>query len=246
MLQEIPREEFSRCLDDVAMEVLAAAGVGRAPVDMLLVAEAIGVVVVWDSGQPHRGRYVRLNRARGREPVPTALLRPEPRRERWQWSLAHEIGEHVAHRVFEALMVDPREASPTAREQVANSLAGRMLLPGEWFAADAAACGWDLIELKSRYCTASHELIARRMLEFALPVIVTIFDNGGVSMRRSNVPGRVPDLSAAELHCRKMAHDENRPEELCDATRRVQAWPIHEPGWRREIVRTELEMEPIG
>ena len=37
--------------------------------------------------------------------------------------------------------VDLREAVPRAREEVANQLAGRLLLPTAWFAADAAAGG---------------------------------------------------------------------------------------------------------
>ncbi len=82
-----------------------------------------------------------------------------------QWAIAHELGECERHRVFEFLQVDPREAPPAAREAVANHLASRILLPREAFSADATACGWDLPELKSRYTTASHELIARRMLD---------------------------------------------------------------------------------
>ncbi|MEA1952135.1 MAG: ImmA/IrrE family metallo-endopeptidase, partial [Planctomycetota bacterium] len=74
---------------------------------------------------------------------PSILLRPDPRAERRQWAVAHEIGEHVAWRVFGRLGVDPREAGPDSRESVANQLAGRLLLPGEWFEADAVACGWD-------------------------------------------------------------------------------------------------------
>ena len=78
-------------------------------------------------------------------------MRPEPRLERQQWAVAHEIGEHVAYHVFAHWGVDPREAAPNARETVANNLAGRLLLPTAWFAADAAACGWDLMALKARY-----------------------------------------------------------------------------------------------
>ena len=115
-------------------------------------------------------------------------MRPEPRLERRQWAVAHEIGEHVAYRVFLQWGVDPRETAPKAREAVANNLAGRLLLPTAWFAADGAACGWDLLALKARYRTASHELIARRMLECRPPVIISIFDHRRISFRRSNFP----------------------------------------------------------
>ena len=125
----------------------------------------------WTTGRK-AGRGTSGCRDRGSGPSrATILLRPEPRFERRQWAVAHEIGEHVACRVFALWGVDPRETQANAREHVANNLAGRLLLPTAWFAADAVACGWDLLGLKARYRTASHELIARRMLECRPPVI---------------------------------------------------------------------------
>jgi len=44
--------------------------------------------------------------------------------------VAHEIGEHLAHRVFQRLAVDPRDTPSGTREQVANALASRLLLTG--------------------------------------------------------------------------------------------------------------------
>ena len=171
------------------------------------------------------------------------LLRPEPRCERLQWALAHEIGEHVACRVFAALGMDPRETGPEARERIANQLAGRLLLPGPWFAADGPACAWDLFRLKARYGTASHELIARRMLELPPPVIVTIFDHEQIYFRRSNVAGRIPPPSPAEMRCWRAAHQDGRPRRVRQEAQRVQGWPVHEDGWKREILRAEVEVE---
>ena len=137
---------------------------------------------------------------------PAILLRSEPRHERRQWAVAHEIGEHVAYRVF--LRVGRRSArgAAQAREAVANNMAGRLLLPTAWFAVDGAACDWDLLILKARYRTASHELIARRMLECRPPVIISIFDHRRMSLRRSNLPGRVPPPSPAEINCWRDVH----------------------------------------
>ena len=101
-------------------------------------------------------------------------------------AVAHEIGEHIAYRVFARWGADPVETAANAREQVANWLAGRLLLPTAWFAADGTACGWDLLALKARYNTASHELIARRMLEcrppvMGLPVTTASTRSGGIT-----------------------------------------------------------------
>lgn len=244
MLPEITREELSAGMDAVAMEVLDEAGIDRPPVDVLLIARRLGITVALDDRQRGRARYVRLRGTRGRASRPTILLRPEPRDERRQWAVAHEIGEHVAHRVFAQLLVDPREAPPNAREEVASHLAGRLLLPDAWFAADASASGYDLLALKSTYPTASHELIARRMLDLQSSVIITIFDHGRLYFRRTNVPGQVPPPSPAELACWQTAHAENRPHRSDDGPQPIQAWPVHEPGWKREILRREVEFEP--
>ncbi len=241
MLAEITREELTAVLEGVVMDLLAEGRIERPPVDAVRLAESLGMTVALDDCQQGRARFVRLGGHGGGRQRDTILLRPDPRPERRQWAVAHEIGESVAFRVFDALGVDPREAPDAARESVANRLAGRLLLPGEWFAADASGCRWDLFELKRRYATASHELIARRMLEMPPPVIVSIFDQGHVSMRRSNGPGRVPPLSAAEIECQKTAHDRNRPHHTYDGLQTVQSWPVHEEGWKREIIRAEVE-----
>ena len=194
MLPEITGEEWSAGLDAVVDRVLEEARVDHPPVDAMAVALRLGIRVAVDARQRGRARYVRLSGPRGRGSRATVLLRPEPRGERRQWAVAHEIGEHVACQVFATLGIDPREIGPDARERAANQLAGRLLLPGRWFADDGPACAWDLLRLKARYATASHELIGRRMLELPPLVIITIFDQGELYLRQSNVPGRLPPL----------------------------------------------------
>lgn len=241
MLSEFTREELAAGVDCVAEELLKQAGIAKPPVDALAVARRLGIVVAWDDRQSGRARYVRLNDRWSGRTMPTILLRPDPRFERRQWAVAHEIGEHTAYRVFACWGVDPRETVPGAREQVANQLAGRLLLPTTWFERDAAACDWDLLAIKTHYGTASHELIARRMLECRLPVVISIFDHGQLSFRRSNLPGRVPPPSATEMACRRYANRRRCGCRIRDGAATVQSWPIHEDGWQREILRTEIE-----
>jgi len=241
MLPEFTREELAAGLDRVAEEVLAKAGILGPPVDAFAVADTLGIAVALDDRQEGRARFVRLSDRRSGRRRATVLLRSEPRFERQQWALAHEIGEHVAYQVFRRWGVDPRETAPHAREVVANNMAGRLLLPTAWFAADGAACDWDLLALKRRYQTASHELIARRMLECRPPVIISIFDHRRISFRRSNLPGRVPPPSVAEIHCWRSVHRHNRPLRSGEGPGLVQGWPIHEEGWKREILRVEID-----
>lgn len=241
MLPEFTREELAAELDHVVEEVLDESGVWRPPIDAVEVARRLGIELAWDDRQSGRARYVRLGERFSGCSRATILLRPDPRPERRQWAVAHEIGEHVAYRVFDRLGVDPRETVPGARENVANSLAGRLLLPSRWFDDDGVACGWDLLSLKSRYSTASHELIARRMLECRPPVVISIFDNGRVTFRRGNCPGRAPPPLKIELECRRRVHQCGRPMLRRAGPCSIQCWPIHEEGWKREIIRLEVD-----
>jgi hypothetical protein len=243
MLADLTIEELAAGLDAVVNEILVQAGLNAPPVDAFSLAQIMGITIALDNCQEGRARYVRLCDRRASQPRATILLRADPRQERQQWAVAHEIGEHVAHRVFAVLGVDPRESPANAREQVANQLAGRLLVPSRWFGRDAGRWGWDLIALKQRYNTASHELIARRMLECRPAVIITIFDQGRISFRRSNLPGRPPPLSPAESTCWKWVHDNNQSRETYSGTCSVKGWPIHEDGWKREILRMELTEE---
>ncbi len=242
MLTEVPPEEYAGVLDDVAAGALAEAGIEGPPVDPFALAQVLGITVAEDASQLGRGRYVRLGSQRGHRPQPAVLLRPEERAERSHWALAHEIGEHLAHRVFGQLHVAPCEAPGDARESVANHLAGRLLVPSDWFLEDGIACYWDLLHLKVRYVTASHELLVRRMLDLPPPVIVTIIDKGRIYFRRSNIPGRVPPMAEMERECQRRANQKGCMAEGDEPPIRVQAWAVHEPDWKREILRTEVEV----
>jgi hypothetical protein len=246
MFPELTREELAAGLDRVVEEVLQEAGVRQPPVDAMGVAGALGIAVALDEGQEGRARYVRMSDRRSGRSRAAILVGPEPRLERRHWAVAHEIGEHVAWRVFARWGVDPRETDGNAREVVANHLAGRLLLPTDWFAADAVGCGWDLLKLKARYGTASHELIARRMLDCRPPVVISIFDQRRLSLRRSNLPGRVPPPSPAEMECWQAVHRGHCTPEVGSEGLRVRGWAIHEDGWKREILRTEVEEEGLG
>jgi Zn-dependent peptidase ImmA (M78 family) len=246
MLPEIPQEEFAAAIDDCAADVLWEAGIAEPPVDATLVAERIGLVVTHSEAMPIRGRFVRLaDQSGGHEEQGTIVVGPAERPERMQWAVAHEIGESIAYRVFATLNVQPEVAPSSAREIVANHLASALLLPRMQFAADGRELDWDLFGLKQRYATASHELIARRMLEMRPPIVITMCDQGRVRWRRSNVSGRAPRLSPREESAWQRCHEVGAPTSatLDPATtglEMVRAWPIHEPDWKREILRSEV------
>ena len=102
----------------------------------------------------------------------------------------------------------------------------------------------DLLELKERYDTASHELIARRMLEMRPPIVITVCDQGRVYWRRSNVTARPPDLLPEERAVWRDVHQTGLP--ACDrldaetGLEEVRCWAVHEQDWKREIIRSAI------
>ncbi|MGD9722614.1 MAG: ImmA/IrrE family metallo-endopeptidase [Pirellulales bacterium] len=239
MLRELTQDELAGALDAVASEALDAAAPSGPPIDALKLAQALALTVAWDDRQSGRGRVVRLGQYAGPQSRGSILLRHDPRPERLQWAIAHEIGELFAARVFARLAIDPREAPSGSRENVANQLAGRLLLPADRFQEAGTACGWDLFALKQQFSTASHELIARRMLDLPYSIAITIFDNDRRTFRRGNLPGRLPPLLPLERAAWRTARETGQAVAEADHLCRVQAWPVHEPEWKREILRTE-------
>lgn len=248
MLLELTREDLTSALEGTVSEILWETGVIEPPVDAIAIADRLGVTVATDARAVARGRYVRM--AAGAESLAALaiVLAPEERPERRQWAVAHEIGEWAAQRVLEKLDLDLIELAGTMRERCASAFASALLLPRRWFLPDGEAFDWDLPALKSRFRTASHELIARRMLEMPAPAVITLFDQGCRVWRRGTEGLRVPPLLLAEEACQRQAFLRGKPAEAdsdCDGAGRicVRCWPIHEPGWKREIMRSELQDE---
>lgn len=224
--------KFVAALEERVARLLHDAEIDRPPIDAIRVARRMGIGVIVDASQQPRGRQARVG---GRASI---FIRPDERRERLQWAVAHELGEALAHEVFRDAGFEVDEVDPASREQGANLAASRLLLPTAWFFEDAERLSGDLFALKKRYETASHELIAFRTLDLPVPAVVTVFDQGQQSRRRGNGPSRVPPLDRLEQECWLAVHRFRQPREALVDGRRVQGWPIHEPGWQREILRT--------
>src|SRR5919204_6247267 len=130
----LPREEIAATVDRAVDELLDAAGVQGPPVDAIALAQRhLGMIVCIDRRQPQRGR---AQRAAGRKQI---FLRPEPNEDRHQWTVAHEIGEHLKAGLLARLGVGPGETRPMTGESLANLFAYRLLVPSRWLAREAPA-----------------------------------------------------------------------------------------------------------
>src|SRR5882672_7104216 len=124
MLDDLSREDVTQAVDRAVQDLLDAAGVTGPPVDAIALAQRhLGMVVCLDRGQPQRGR---AQRAAGRRQI---YLRPEPTEERHQWTVAHEIGEHLKAGVMERLGIEPEQTRAMSGESLANLFAYRLLVP---------------------------------------------------------------------------------------------------------------------
>src|SRR5436189_3891990 len=93
MLDDLPRDEIIRTIDRFVDELLDAAGVSGPPLDAIDLAQRhLGMVVCLDEKQPQRGRAQRAG---------------EPTQERHQWTVAHEIGEHLKATLLQRLGTEP-------------------------------------------------------------------------------------------------------------------------------------------
>jgi Zn-dependent peptidase ImmA (M78 family) len=163
------RDEVVQVIDRLVEELLGRAALEAPPVDAIALAQKhLGMQICLDRGQPQRGR---VQRSTGRALI---YLRPEPTEERHLWTVAHEIGEHFKSALLERLEVPPEQTRAMAGESLANLFAYRLLVPTCWFVDDAPAAGYDVLELKQRYRTSSHEVIAWRFLDLPEPCVVTV------------------------------------------------------------------------
>jgi predicted transcriptional regulator len=236
MIEDLPREDILATVDCLVEEMLQSAGLTAPPIDAIALARGhLGISVYLDRSQSQRGR---AQRSAGRKQI---FLRPEPTEERHQWTVAHEIGEHLKTGLLERLGIAPAETRTMLGESLANLFAYHLLVPSCWFATDAPQLAYDLLELKKRYQTASHEVIGWRFLDLPDPCIVTVVDNGHIHRRRSNAWTIRRCLEPAEEACQRYVHYYSRPRMVQTDDWTVHGWPVHQADWKREILRSVID-----
>lgn len=221
--------DWINATEAVVQDLLHLAEVFLPPVDALHVARRCALLLAWDNAQDSRGRLQRW----GTETA--ILLRHDDRPERVQWAAAHEIGESVAWKIAQRAGAEPEEVSPRQRENLANLFASHLLLPQPWFSDYVTKTSGDLQALKAQFSTASHELIAMRLLDLETVRLITVWDQGRLVRRRSNLPGKTLPLTKMEQNLWQTAHESGTVSDATDTFGRLRIWPIHEPGWKREI-----------
>jgi hypothetical protein len=73
--------------------------------------------------------------------------------------------------------------------------------------------------------------------------IVTIVDNAHIYRRRSNSYPIRKKLEPAEEKCQRYVHHHGRAKRVQENGWTVYGWPVHQADWKREILRSVVEME---
>jgi hypothetical protein len=218
-------QELKTLAEREARGLLERAGIHHPPVDAYQIAQTLGLTIQIDPLLKTRG----YSRRRWNLGAIVVGSKNPNKSERKQFTIAHEIGEVLLKgRVEEACL-----------EEACNLVALGLLLPEEWFKRDAEASDFDLLELKKVYSTASHELIAFRMLEFK-PMIITIFDNGRLYRRSNSYPFPVKTSYPQERQCLEGVTTSGKKQSLQDEKISVTGWPVFRTDWKRVILRTEI------
>jgi Zn-dependent peptidase ImmA (M78 family) len=158
-----------------------------------------------------------------------------------QWTAAHAIGKHLEANLQQRIGLDPKESRGLKGESLANLFAGRLLVPTRWLAEESQNTGHDLFALKERFASASHEVIAWRLLDLPEPCIITVMDNDRVERRRSNAWWINRELSVPEKRCRQQMQDAGGPCEYREDGWTVQGWPLPGGDGKREVLRSVVE-----
>jgi predicted transcriptional regulator len=238
MIADLPREDVLHTVDLMVNELLAAARITTPPVDAIALAQGhLGMVVCLDKRLTQRGR---AQRSAGKQQI---FVRPEPTEQRHQWTVAHEIAEHLKPQLLARLGIAPQDAKAMMGESLANLFAYHLLVPTCWFADDAPEFEYDLPALKERYRTSSHEVLAWRFLDLPDPCIITILDNDKITRRRSNAWPIKRELAPAEAKCQRWVFAHSKPKRVIEDGWTVQGWPVHQLTWKREVLRSAVDAE---
>jgi Zn-dependent peptidase ImmA (M78 family) len=226
--------DWGLAIAGIASELREQSQIREPPVDALAIARAARLIVAVDRMQPGRGRIKRI------AGQPTIFLRPEERPERLQWAAAHELGESQIGKICRWLGLHSDDLAPRQREALANRIAREILLPLDWFRRGCDELDHDLLRLKARFRTASHELIAGRWLDLERPAMVTIFDQGSLTRRLGNGLSRPAGMTELERRCWTGLRQNRGSVCRSDECMCVRGWCVDSAGWEREILYAAL------
>jgi hypothetical protein len=218
-------DEREAIIEATVERLLAAARIERPPIDPVRIARAMRINVL-DRDLPQRRGQSYLYRG-----MKFVDLGKTGRAERRNFTLAHEIMELE----LPATIPDKEE-----KHEVAMRGAAALLCPATFFREACPNGSFDLLQLKTTFSTASHEVIAMRSLDFT-EATMSVFDNGRLVNRQTSYPFGTQPVTRQE---RDVVRRAMRSGEVCADTwdgASATAYPVFENDFKRVILRTSLD-----
>jgi hypothetical protein len=150
---------------------------------------------------------------------------------------AEGIARALAPEVLRKLGVPAGAENKQFAAQLRGMVVGRVLVPTRLFRAALRECSADLAALQRLFSTAGMELIALRLLDFDEPCVISIVDDGVVSMRRGNRNAVGKKLEGAEQTCHDRVAELELPHRVRADGWTVWGWPVPRRAFRRIILR---------
>lgn len=200
-------------------------------------AESLGFVIV---------PYEKKSKGITIEGVNFIFYNEKERLERQHYSIAHELLErHLINENLNQLKLG--KITKEELHKIANDYTRYILLPENSFEKNAMKLNYNLFSLKETFITASHELIARRLLDIG-NFIITIIDNNNIYLRKSATISIPQNLTALEKKAYELALTTNQYyyiEDYLDDTKqtflKTHSYPIIEKEFKRVILIGEIE-----
>lgn len=224
---EFSAEELFETIDRLTAGLLERAGITAPPVDALYLArEHLGIPIVVIQSEEEQSEHGQRRTWR-RGAFGKIVLTPQMSREQRQRVAAEGIAVALAPEVCRKLGIPFEPQTPHYRHflrQLSDLFAPRLLIPTRLFRSAQRECHRDLLELHRLFNTASPETIALRWLDLDEPCVISIVDDGVVSLRRSNCGISGKRLLPAEQQCHDRIATLEQPQRL-----RQEGWTVN--GW---------------
>lgn len=234
---DFSQEEIFEIIDRLVAGLVERAGVDRPPVDAIRIAEehlGIPVEVVEPAGEDDWGRRRPRQRPSSAGGI---VLTSDMKLEQRHKAAAEGIARALVPEVLRRLNVLPGTENKQFAAHLRGLVVGRVLVPTKLLRLALRECKDDLAALKRHFTTAAIEVIALRLLDLDEPCVISIVDDGIVSVRRGNRAAAGKRLEWVEQECHDHVAELEQPYRVRREGLTVWGWPVSGRPFRRIILR---------
>ncbi len=182
--------------------------------------------------------------ARPRTPAPRdrrrgfgLVLTPDMTPTQRQKVAAESIARGLVPAVLHKLGLPPDAANRSFATHLCGLIVPRLLIPTRLLRSALRVQKFDVAALGQAFATATTEAVALRLLDLEEPCVVSIVDDGVVTVRRSNRPSVGRKLEPAEQLCHDRVAELELPHRVRQGGWSVTGWFVPDRPFRRILLR---------